>query len=146
MNTEAAKNKAIVREEFTAYEVSWECNKGHINFQTIIRTGHQTDTCLKCGKHYDYFVDAPQPISGEVKEVWKQKFGGTTDIPILTIKMDGEVKEETKEQYYKQLYFKLKEQNKKAIELLEDAQDVLIGVNTIEVQRKIKSFLKQQKL
>jgi hypothetical protein len=47
---------AIIQDEFKAYEVSWKCKKGHINFQTILKLGTQTDICLKCGKHYEYVV------------------------------------------------------------------------------------------
>jgi hypothetical protein len=47
---------AIIQDEFKAYEVSWKCQKGHINFQTILRLGTQNDICLKCGKHYEYTV------------------------------------------------------------------------------------------
>ena len=47
---------AIIQDEFKAYEVSWKCQKGHINFQTILRLGTQNDICLKCGKHYKYTV------------------------------------------------------------------------------------------
>jgi len=49
-----AKAKAQIRNEFTAYEVMWTCNKGHNNFQTILDNGVQNDICLKCGKHYQY--------------------------------------------------------------------------------------------
>ena len=47
---------AIIQDEFKAYEVSWKCQKGHINFQTILKLGTQNDICLKCGKHYEYVV------------------------------------------------------------------------------------------
>ena len=47
---------AIIQDEFKAYEVSWKCPKGHINFQTILRLGTQNDICLKCGKYYEYEV------------------------------------------------------------------------------------------
>lgn len=47
---------AVIQDEFKAYEVSWKCQKGHINFQTILRLGTQNDICLKCGKHYEYTV------------------------------------------------------------------------------------------
>lgn len=48
---------AVIQDEFNAYEVSWKCQKGHINFQTIIgKEGTQHDICLKCGKHYEYTV------------------------------------------------------------------------------------------
>ena len=47
---------AVIQDEFKAYEVSWKCKKGHINFQTILRLGAQNDICLKCGKHYEYTV------------------------------------------------------------------------------------------
>ena len=50
--------KAKIEEEFKAYFVSWRCNRGHINFQTIIgKEGTQHDICLKCGKHYEYVVE-----------------------------------------------------------------------------------------
>ncbi len=32
----SANENAIIQDEFKAYSVSWRCNKGHINFQTII--------------------------------------------------------------------------------------------------------------
>jgi len=52
-----AIKKAKIQEEFKAYQVIWECNKGHKNFQTIIdKTGVQHDICLKCGQHYEYII------------------------------------------------------------------------------------------
>ena len=49
---------AKVVEEFKAYSVSWKCEKGHTNFQTIIgREQTQHDVCLKCGKHYEFIVE-----------------------------------------------------------------------------------------
>jgi hypothetical protein len=49
---------AKIEEEFKAYMVAWKCQKGHINFQTIIgKDGTQHDICLKCGKHYEYIVE-----------------------------------------------------------------------------------------
>ena len=54
----SANENAIIQDEFKAYSVSWRCNKGHINFQTIIgKQGTQHDICLKCGKHYEYVVE-----------------------------------------------------------------------------------------
>ena len=49
-----AKKRAKIQEEFKAYQVIWECNKGHKNFQTVIGKGKQHDVCLKCGQHYEY--------------------------------------------------------------------------------------------
>ena len=49
---------AKVLEEFKAFSVSWKCQKGHVNFQTIIsKPETQHDICLKCGKHYEYIVE-----------------------------------------------------------------------------------------
>jgi len=50
--------KAVVQEEFKAYQVVWICNEGHKNFQTVIgKEGTQRDVCLKCGKHYEYEIE-----------------------------------------------------------------------------------------
>lgn len=51
---------AIIQDELKAYEVSWKCLNGHINFQTIFKLGLQTDICLKCGKIYEYTVNQPK--------------------------------------------------------------------------------------
>jgi len=49
--------KGKIVEEFTAYTIKWRCNKGHANFQTILdKNGTQQDSCLKCGKHYEYEI------------------------------------------------------------------------------------------
>lgn len=51
-----AKEAQIV-EEFKAYSVRWVCQKGHINFQTILsKDSTQHDICLTCGSHYEYSV------------------------------------------------------------------------------------------
>jgi len=50
-------NPAKIISQFTAYDVSWKCQKGHINFQTILSLGSQNDICLTCGKHYSYNVE-----------------------------------------------------------------------------------------
>lgn len=47
---------AVIQDEFKAYEVSWKCQKEHINFQTILKLGEQKDICLKCREHYKYIV------------------------------------------------------------------------------------------
>lgn len=52
-----AKEKAKIQEEFMAYEVMWECNKGHKNFQTVMDKGTQQDVCLECGQGYEYEFD-----------------------------------------------------------------------------------------
>jgi hypothetical protein len=51
-----AEESATIIKSFTGYEVSWKCNKGHINFQTIIDDRIQNDICLKCGDYYKYKV------------------------------------------------------------------------------------------
>ena len=52
-----AAKPAIIQDQLIAYEVSWQCDQGHINFQTILgKTGIQHDVCLQCGKHYAYTV------------------------------------------------------------------------------------------
>jgi hypothetical protein len=49
---------AKITEEFQAYMVSWKCQKGHTNFQTVLgKEGTQRDVCLKCGKHYEYIIE-----------------------------------------------------------------------------------------
>ena len=54
----ASPKPAKIEEEFKAYMVSWKCQKGHTNFQTIIgKKGTQHDICLRCGKHYEYIVE-----------------------------------------------------------------------------------------
>ena len=51
-----AKEAQIV-EEFKAYSIRWVCQKGHINYQTIMgKYSTQYDFCLKCGEHYEYNV------------------------------------------------------------------------------------------
>lgn len=50
--------EAIIVDEFMAYSVKWICEKGHINFRTIIgKGGTEHDICLSCGKHYEFKVE-----------------------------------------------------------------------------------------
>lgn len=54
---EKAENVAVIIEEFKSYTVSWKCNSGHINFQTVLDIKvSQHDICLTCGKHYEYII------------------------------------------------------------------------------------------
>jgi len=54
--SKTAKQEGSILRTFKAYEISWRCNKGHLNFQTILDKGTQHDICLKCGKHYEYEI------------------------------------------------------------------------------------------
>jgi len=50
--------EARIEEEIKAYTVKWVCQKGHVNFQTILwNDATQHDICLKCGEHYEYNVE-----------------------------------------------------------------------------------------
>lgn len=72
-----AEKLAEIKETFPAYSVMWGCNKGHKNHQTVLSIeGSQNDTCLKCGKHYEYGITPPtahtEELSGmDLEEVTK---------------------------------------------------------------------------
>jgi hypothetical protein len=48
---------AKIIDTFPSYNIRWVCNDGHINFDVIISKGSQHTICLKCGKHYTYFIE-----------------------------------------------------------------------------------------
>ena len=51
-------NKVEIIEKFTGYQVKWICDKGHVNFHTILGTETSDhDICLSCGKHYELIIN-----------------------------------------------------------------------------------------